>query len=95
MKLKNDNDVSTEYSILGQYSSKELIELDASLVKTFQSIGESLIRSMTYQEIKACMEAPNEEISLTDSWSSVCFIMLFYVVELCFMYIFVGFVSFV
>lgn len=44
MKLRNNNDVRTMFSISGQYSSKGSIELDNTFVKYFLDIQESFIR---------------------------------------------------
>jgi len=40
--------------------------MDASIVKSFEEIRESLIRSKTYEEIRACMDILNEYLSLAD-----------------------------
>lgn len=47
MKLKKDNNVRIMFLIFGQYSSKEPIELDASMVRYFEDFQKSLIRLMT------------------------------------------------
>jgi len=66
MKLMNDDDVRTMYSIFGQYSSRGPIQLDASLVKFVEQIQKSLIRPRNYEEITALLDAPDEDISLAD-----------------------------
>ncbi|KEH41036.1 hypothetical protein MTR_1g041105 [Medicago truncatula] len=43
MKLMNDNDVRTMFSIFGQCSTKCPIELNTSFVRTFNDIHKSLI----------------------------------------------------
>jgi len=40
--------------------------LDASLVRYFEDIQKSTIQSMTYEEIKACMDTPNKDVKLVD-----------------------------
>jgi len=67
MKLMNDDDVRTMFSIFCQYSTRGPIELDASLVKSVEEIRKSLIRPKNYEEIRALLEAPDEEISLDDA----------------------------
>jgi len=52
------------------------------LVKSFQDTQESLIRPITYEELRGVMNRLEEDFSLVDPRSCVCFIMLFYVVEL-------------
>ncbi|AES97530.2 hypothetical protein MTR_5g055660 [Medicago truncatula] len=66
MKLMNDDDVRTMFSIFGQFSTRGLIELNASLVKYVEHIRQSLIRPRNYEEIRALMDAPHEDISLDD-----------------------------
>jgi hypothetical protein len=50
--------------IFCQYSSKEPIELDASLVRSFEDFQKSLIRLRSYEEIKTCMNRSHEDLSL-------------------------------
>jgi len=84
MKLMNDDDVKTMFSILNQYSNKWSIELDASLVRSFQDIKKSLIQPITCEDIRVLIEEPNKEVNLVDPWYVMfCFITFFYVVELC------------
>jgi hypothetical protein len=66
MKLQNDDNVKTMFSKVDHHSLKEPIELDASLVMSFQIIHESLIWPKTYEEIKVCMDRPDEDLSLVD-----------------------------
>ena len=66
LKLTNDDDVRTMFSVFGQHSTRWLIELDASLVRSAEQILKSLIRLRNYEEIRALLEPPNEEISLDD-----------------------------
>jgi len=66
MKLMNDDNVRTMFSIFGQFSTRGPIELDASLVRTVEHIRQSLIQPRNYEEIKALMDAPEEDISLDD-----------------------------
>jgi len=44
MKLTNDDDVRTMFSVFGQHSTRGLIELDASLVRSAEQILKSLHR---------------------------------------------------
>ncbi|AES99779.1 hypothetical protein MTR_5g084630 [Medicago truncatula] len=67
MKLGNEDDVRTMFSIFGQYNTKGLIELDASLVKSVEEIQKSLIQPRNYEENWALLEELDEEISLADS----------------------------
>jgi hypothetical protein len=60
MKLRNENDVRTMFSIFGQYNTKEPIELDISFVRFFEDIRKNLIWTLAYEEIRACMEEPDE-----------------------------------
>jgi len=76
------------FSIFDLYSSKGPIKLDATLVRHCHDNRESLIHSKTYKEISACMDKSNEEFSLSDSWSCLCLITLFYTVVLCWWIIF-------
>jgi len=66
MKLTNDDDVRTMFSIFGLHSTRGPIELDASLVRSAEQIQKSLIWPRTYEEIRALLEPPKEEISLDD-----------------------------
>jgi len=47
MKLTNDDDVRTMFSIFGHHSARGPIELDASLVRSAEQILESLNRPRT------------------------------------------------
>ena len=68
MKLTNDDDVRTMFSVFGQHSTRGPIELDASLVRSAEQILKSLNWPMNYEEIRALLEGPpDEEISLGDS----------------------------
>jgi len=62
----NDSGVRTIFSIVGQYNTRGSIELDATLVRSVEHIQQSLIRSRNYEEIRALMDAPNEDINLDD-----------------------------
>jgi len=62
----SDDDVRNMFSIFGQFSTSGPIELDASLVRFVEHIRQSLIRPRNYEEIRALMEAPDEDISLDD-----------------------------
>jgi len=68
MKLTNDADVRTMFSVFGQHSTIGLIKLDASLVRSAEQILNSLIRPRNYEKIRAFLEPPDEEISLDDLW---------------------------
>ena len=64
MKLMNDDDVRTMFLIFGQYNTRGPIEFDTSLVRSVEHIQQSLIRPRNYEEIKALIEAPHEDINL-------------------------------
>jgi len=66
MKLINNDEMRTMFSIFGQFSTRGSIELDALLVRSVEKIHKSLIRSMNYEEIRALMDAPHEDINLDD-----------------------------
>ena len=66
MKLINDDDVRTMFSIFGQYSTRRLIELDASLVKSVEQIQKSLIPPRNYVQIRVVLDVLDEDISLVD-----------------------------
>jgi len=52
VKLRNNYDVRTMFSIFGHYSSKELIEI--------------LIQPRTYEDLRACENRQDEGLSLAD-----------------------------
>jgi len=66
MKLMNDNDVRTMFSIFGQFSTRGLIELNISLVRCVEHIQQSLIQPRNYEEIRALMDARDEDINIDD-----------------------------
>ena len=66
MKLMNDDDVGTMFSVFSQHNIRGPIELDALLVISAEQILKGLIRSRNYEEIRALLEPPDEEISLDD-----------------------------
>jgi hypothetical protein len=67
MKLTNDDDVRTMFSVFGQHSTRGPIELDNSLVRPAQQILKSLHWLRNYEEIRALLEGPEEEeVSLDD-----------------------------
>jgi len=66
MKLTNDDDVRTMFSVFAQHSTRGLIELDVSLVRSAEQILKSLHRPKNYEEITALLEGPEEEVSLDD-----------------------------
>ena len=67
MKLTNDGDVRTMFSVFGQHNTRGLIELDASLVRSAEQILKSLHRPRNYEGIRALLEGPEEEeVSLDD-----------------------------
>jgi hypothetical protein len=66
MKLTNDDDVRTMFSVFGQHSIRGPIELDASLVRSAEQIKKRLIRPRNYEEIRALLEGSKEEVSLDD-----------------------------
>jgi len=66
MKLTNDDDVRTMFSVFGQHSTRGPIELNALLVRSVEQILKSLNRPKNYEEIRALLEGPEEEVSLDD-----------------------------
>jgi len=66
MKLTNDDDVRTMFSIFTQHNTRGPIELDTSLVRSAEEILKSLHRPRNYEEIRALLEGPKEEVSLDD-----------------------------
>jgi len=87
MKLNNDDDVRTMFSIFGQYGTKGPIELDTLLVWYVEQIHKSLIRPINYKEIGALLDESEEDISLAYWWSIMfyfimCFMFLNYVVKI-------------
>ena len=79
MKLLNDDDVRTMLSIFSQYSTRGPIELDGSSVRSVEEIRKGLIRPKNYEEIRAFLDAPYDEINLAGPWWC-CFYYVFYVV---------------
>jgi len=61
MKLTDNDDVRTMFSIFSQHGTREPIELDASLVRSAEPILKSLHRPRNYEEIRALLEGPEEE----------------------------------
>ncbi|MCI43720.1 hypothetical protein A2U01_0064958, partial [Trifolium medium] len=61
MKLQNDGDVRTLFSIFSRYMMKGPIELDAEMVKPVEDIMSNMIRVRTFDEIAACMVKPGED----------------------------------
>jgi len=45
------------------------------LVRPLKDILESFIQPMTCEQIKACMDKPDEDLSLVDPWSFVCVLL--------------------
>jgi len=66
MKIQNNDDVRTMFSIFDQHSLKGPIKLNTTLVWSFQDIRENLIRLRTYEEIRACMDKLDEDLGLAD-----------------------------
>jgi len=66
MKRTNDDDVRTMFSVFDQHNTRGLIELDTSLVRSTEQILKSLHRHNNYEEIRALLEGPEEEVSLDD-----------------------------
>jgi len=66
MKLTNNDDVRTMFSVFGQHSTRGPIKLDSSLVRSIEQILKSLNRPRNYEEIRAMLEGPEEEVSLND-----------------------------
>jgi len=65
--------------IFGHYSSKRPIDLDASLVRSFPNICESLIWLRSYEKIKVSMDKLYEEFNFSYPWFCLCLVMLFYI----------------
>jgi hypothetical protein len=55
MKLQNDGDVRTVFSIVSQHMTKGSIELDVKLVRFVQVICLNLIHPGTFDKIATCM----------------------------------------
>jgi hypothetical protein len=76
MKLKNDGDMRTMFSIFTQYMTKGPIELNAKLVRSVEAICSNLIRLRTFDEIAVYMVEPREdeveEINLSEPWFVFC-----------------------
>ena len=66
LKLTNDDDVRTMFTVFGQHNTRGPIELDASLVRSVEEILKSLHQPMNYEEIRALLEGSVEEVSLDD-----------------------------
>jgi len=60
MKLQNDDDVRTMFSIFDQYCSKGRIKWDITFVRFVHGIRESSIQLRTSKEIKVNMDEPDE-----------------------------------
>jgi len=66
MKLTNNDDMRTMFSVFGQHSTRGPIQLDTSLVRSIEQILKSLNWPKNYEEIRALLEGPEEEVSLDD-----------------------------
>jgi len=64
----NDDDMRIMFSIFGKYGTRGSIELAASLDISVEQIQKSLIRPRNYEEIRALLEAPDEDIGLAYLW---------------------------
>jgi len=62
MKLTNDDDVITMFSVFGQHSTRGPIKFAVSLVRFAEQILKSLIRPRNYEEIRALLEPPDEKL---------------------------------
>jgi hypothetical protein len=62
MKLHNDDDVRTMFSIFAKRPNK----LDASLVRSFKDIRKSLIRIRNYEDIRSLMDILDIYVRLSD-----------------------------
>ncbi|MCI46011.1 matrix metalloproteinase, partial [Trifolium medium] len=60
MKLQNDGDVRTMFSIFSRYMTRGPIELDAKLVRSV-AICSNLILPSTFDEIATCMVKPEHD----------------------------------
>jgi len=56
------------FFVYGQHDTRGPIELDASLVRSAEQIQKRLIRPKNYEETRALLEGPKEEVSLGDLW---------------------------
>lgn len=54
------------FYIFCEFSTRGPIELDTLLVRFIEHIQQNLIRPRNYEEIRALMDAPHEDISLDD-----------------------------
>ncbi|MCI22866.1 hypothetical protein A2U01_0044044 [Trifolium medium] len=61
IKLQNDGDVRTMFSIFSEYMTKGPIELNAKLLRFVEAISSNLIHLRTFDEITTCMVAPGED----------------------------------
>jgi hypothetical protein len=52
------------FPIFGQHSMKGQTNFDASLVRSVEEIRKIFIQLKTYEEIKASMDIPDEDLSL-------------------------------
>jgi len=69
MKVINNDDVRTMFSVFAQHSARWPIELDASLVRSTEQILKSLHWPRNFEEIMSLLEGPyEEEVSLDDPW---------------------------
>jgi len=78
MKLKNDDDMRSMFSIFGQYITKRLVELYTSLVWSVEQIQKSLIRPRNYEEIRALLEGQMKALVYMICDLLFCWIMLFF-----------------
>jgi len=68
IKLTNDDEVRTMFSVFGQHNTRGPIELDASLARSAEQILKSFHQPRNYEEIRDLLEGPEEEVSLDDPW---------------------------
>jgi hypothetical protein len=78
MKLQNDGDVWTMFSIFSQYMTKGPIELDATLVRLVQAICSNLICLRSFDKITACMvESGVDEVETINLYLILSFVCLY------------------
>jgi hypothetical protein len=61
MKLENDGDVRTMFSIFYRYITNGLIWLDTMLVRSVEVIMSNMIRLRTFDKISSCMIKPGDD----------------------------------
>lgn len=79
MQLQNEGDVKIMFSGFGHYHTKRQTKWHITLVKFGRVISSNLILPKTNNEILTCMVEPDKEVtSLSDLWSILSLIDVFY-----------------